>query len=186
MSSLLAAGVTVSLILCWCVWGWIEVAWFYALPCFTSKFEMIPTGIIGASLSGRWVRPTSSSALWGGSVRTGILGCFELHQIWTCRDKFSIPCSSSVNMSGMIVSVVDSMSLFSIFMRCNDFFRCFFKKWELFLFLCPVACSHQSEGHQFVEVMCNLVISVDMRPYFTGIALYIISSTNTTQTFTIA
>ena len=31
-----------------------------------------------------------------------------------------------------------------------------------------------------------LVISVDMRPYFTGIALYIISSTNTTQNFTIA
>ena len=31
-----------------------------------------------------------------------------------------------------------------------------------------------------------LVISVDTRPYFTGIALHIISSTNTTQNFTIA
>ena len=34
-------------------------------------------------------------------------------------------------------------------------------------------------------VVCNLVISVDMHPYFTGIAPNIISSTNTTQNFTI-
>ena len=35
-------------------------------------------------------------------------------------------------------------------------------------------------------VECNLVLLVDMCPYFTGIALHIISSTNTTQNFTIA
>ena len=37
--------------------------------------------------------------------------------------------------------------------------------------------------------MCGgmyLVISVEKRPYFTGIALNIISSSNTTQNFTIA
>ena len=56
----------------------------------------------------------------------------------------------------------------------------------VFVFLSVDACSHRSEGHQFVEVVCILVISVDMRPYFAGIALYIISSTNTTQNFTIA
>ena len=41
----------------------------------------------------------------------------------------------------------------------------------VFVFLCVVACSHPSEGHQFVGVVCYLVISVDVRPYFTGIAL---------------
>ena len=79
MSSSFAAGVTVSLIMCWSVWSWIEVAWFCALPCFTSKLEMVLAGIIGALLSGEWVRPTSTSALWGGSVRAGTLGCLELH-----------------------------------------------------------------------------------------------------------
>ena len=33
---------------------------------------------------------------------------------------------------------------------------------------------------------CNWIISVDVRPYFTGISLNIISTTNTTQNFTIA
>ena len=37
-----------------------------------------------------------------------------------------------------------------------------------------------------VGVSCNLVVSVDMHSYFTGIAPNIISSTNTTQNFTIA
>ena len=35
-------------------------------------------------------------------------------------------------------------------------------------------------------VVCNLVISVDVRSYFTGIALLIIPTTNTTQNITIA
>ena len=70
-----------------------------------------------------------------------------------------MPCSSSINMSGMIVSVVDSMSLFSIFTRCNNFFVLFFKIRAVFVFvfLCVVACSHASEGHHFVGVVCNLV-----------------------------
>ena len=91
-------------------------------------------------------------------------------------------------MSGMIVSVVDSMSLFSIFTRCNNFLCCFFKMRAVFVFvfLSVVVCSHQSEGHQFVGVVCIFVISIDVRPYFTDIAPYIISSTNTTQNFTIA
>ena len=37
-----------------------------------------------------------------------------------------------------------------------------------------------------VVVRCILVISVEMQSYFMGIALYIISTTNTTQNFTIA
>ena len=37
-----------------------------------------------------------------------------------------------------------------------------------------------------VGVVCILVISVDMHPYFTGIAPNIIFSTNTIQNFTIA
>ena len=36
-----------------------------------------------------------------------------------------------------------------------------------------------------VGVVCNLIISVDVHPHFTGIAPNIISSTNTTQNFTI-
>ena len=37
-----------------------------------------------------------------------------------------------------------------------------------------------------VGVVCNLIISVDVRPQFTGIALWIIPTTNTIQNFTIA
>ena len=45
----------------------------------------------------------------------------------------------------------------------------------------------QIEHHQrYCRGGMYLFISVDMCPYFTGIALNIISSTNTTQNFTIA
>ena len=47
----------------------------------------------------------------------------------------------------------------------------------------------RENGHYIktiVGVVCYLVISVDVRPYFTGIAPNIISSTNAAQNFTIA
>ena len=48
------------------------------------------------------------------------------------------------------------------------------------------ACIINNLTHHICGNGVYLVISVDMRPYFTGIALHIISSTNTTQNFTIA
>ena len=48
-----------------------------------------------------------------------------------------------------------------------------------------VVCYFECEILRLVGVVCNLVISVDVHSYFTGIALLIIPTTNTTQNFTI-
>ena len=78
------------------------------------------------------------------------------------------------------------MPLLISFMPLKTTFSSYFKKYKD---LYTTHCTNW-DGFKKVHWLCGggmyLVILVDMRPYFTGIALNIISTTNTTQNFTIA
>ena len=121
--------------------------------------------------------------------------CFLLY---TCivHVLFDFGLNLSINFFSFIWSSVSSLFWYmSVILnllwlhsyRCFDTFSfvfCYFIPWSDVLVL--RACVDP----MYISLYCRggmyLVISVDIRPYFTGIALNIISSTNTTQNFTIA